>query len=62
MQLHHIVSHLKQVNLAQFAERHGLPLRTLVRIRNESNKVAPTIGTIQLVSMAIETDQRKEKN
>lgn len=61
MQLDHIVSHLKEVNLAQFAERHGLPLRTLVRIRNRTNKVAPTLGTIQLVSTAIETDLRKGK-
>lgn len=54
-----IQTHLCGINVTDFAQRHKLPLRTLVRIKSGVGQ--PTRATAKLVAEAIKKDRKKEQ-
>ena len=48
-------------NLAAFAKRHKVPLRTLTRIKASKDDYAPTAGTVALLEAAFKKDAKRVK-
>lgn len=58
MQTHEIQSYLCSVVVTEFAQRHRLPLRTLMRIKAGGT---PTRANAKVIGDAIKKDLKKEK-